>query len=58
VPPGDPAALAGALRRWLGDAALRDDLRRAARDRSCELLGWSGTTDRVAQVLAGLAVAA
>ena len=31
VPPDDPAALAAALRRWLGDADLRRRLRRAAR---------------------------
>ena len=33
VPPGDPAALGAALRRWLGDAELRGRLRRAARER-------------------------
>ena len=33
VPPGDPAALGAALRRWLGDADLRGRLRHAARER-------------------------
>src|SRR6185437_4201557 len=33
VPPGDPAALAAALRRWLTGAELRERLRRAARER-------------------------
>ena len=44
VPPDDPAALGAALRAWLGDAALRQRLRRAARERRAALPGWS-TTD-------------
>ena len=36
VPPGDPGALAVALRRWLTDAALRDALRSAARSRRAD----------------------
>ena len=40
VPPGDPAALGAALRRWLGDAELRGRLRRAARERRASLRGW------------------
>ncbi|MGC1213497.1 MAG: glycosyltransferase family 4 protein, partial [Micromonospora sp.] len=32
VPPDDPDALAGALRRWLTDPQLRNRLRRSARD--------------------------
>lgn len=55
VPPEDPPALAGALRRWLGDAALRDRLARAARDRRATLVTWSDTATRVATVLAGVA---
>ena len=55
VPPEDPPALAGALRRWLGDAALRDRLARAARDRRATLATWSDTAARVATVLAGVA---
>ena len=55
VPPGDPAALAAALRRWLGDAGLRGRLRRAARERRTTLRGWAATTSVVAGVLAGAA---
>ena len=53
VPPGDPAALGAALRRWLGDAELRGRLRRAARERRASLRGWPATTSVVAGVLAG-----
>ena len=42
VPPGDPAALGAALRRWLGDAELRARLRRAARERRASLRRWAG----------------
>jgi glycosyltransferase involved in cell wall biosynthesis len=52
VPPEDPAALGAALRRWLGDAALRERLRRAARERRATLRGWSATAADVAGVLA------
>jgi glycosyltransferase involved in cell wall biosynthesis len=52
VPPGDPAALGAALRAWLGDAELRDRLRRAARERRASLRGWPATTSVVAGVLA------
>jgi glycosyltransferase involved in cell wall biosynthesis len=54
VPPGDPAALGAALRAWLGDADLRDRLRRAARDRRETLRPWAATTADVAGVLAGV----
>lgn len=53
VAPGDPAALAAALRAWLGDADLRERLRRAARERRMSLRGWSATTSVLAGVLAG-----
>jgi glycosyltransferase involved in cell wall biosynthesis len=53
VPPDDPAALAAALRAWLGDAELRERLRRAARDRRESLSGWSTSTTVIAGVLAG-----
>jgi glycosyltransferase involved in cell wall biosynthesis len=53
VPPGDAAALAAALRAWLGDTELRERLRRAARERRESLPGWSTTTSAVAAVLAG-----
>ena len=47
VPPDDPAALAAALRRWLGDADLRRRLRRAARERRASLPAWAATTPSV-----------
>jgi glycosyltransferase involved in cell wall biosynthesis len=52
VPPDDPAALGGALRAWLGDAELRERLRRAARERREALPGWSTPTSVIAGVLA------
>ncbi len=51
VPPEDPGALAGALRRWLDEAPLRARLRSAARGRRSGLAGWSETADRVSHVL-------
>jgi glycosyltransferase involved in cell wall biosynthesis len=53
VPPDDPAALAAALRAWLGDAELRSRLRRAARERRGLLPGWPTTASAIAAVLAG-----
>jgi glycosyltransferase involved in cell wall biosynthesis len=53
VPPGDPTALGAALRAWLGDAALRGRLRRAARERRASLRGWPATASILAGVLAG-----
>ena len=47
----DPAALGAALRHWLGDAELRADLRRAARERRASLSAWSATASAVAAVL-------
>jgi glycosyltransferase involved in cell wall biosynthesis len=55
VPPGDPEALAGALRRWLGDADLRQRYRDVAYERRGTLPGWSSTALRVSQVLAEVA---
>jgi glycosyltransferase involved in cell wall biosynthesis len=52
VPPGDPVALAGALRAWLTDPDLRERLRGAARERRTSLSGWSATTSVIAGVLA------
>jgi glycosyltransferase involved in cell wall biosynthesis len=52
VPPEDPAALAAALRAWLGDAELRGRLRRAAHERRKSLCGWSTTASVLAGVLA------
>ena len=55
VPPANPTALGAALRAWLGDAALRGRLRRAARERRTSLRGWPATTSILAGVLAGAA---
>ncbi len=52
VPPGDPAALGAALRAWLGDAALRERLRRAAGERRASLSGWSTTAAVMSGILA------
>jgi glycosyltransferase involved in cell wall biosynthesis len=52
IPPDDPAALAAALRAWLGDAKLRDRLRRAAHERRRSLSAWSSTASALAGVLA------
>jgi glycosyltransferase involved in cell wall biosynthesis len=51
VESNDPAALAGALRRWLGDADLRRALRHAARGRRTTLSGWAATATAIANVL-------
>ena len=51
VPPDDPGALAGALRRWLEDGDVRTRLRAAAADRRTTLTGWDVTASRVAAVL-------
>jgi glycosyltransferase involved in cell wall biosynthesis len=55
VPPGDPGALAAALRSWLRDAELRVRLRQAARERRASLRRWPDTTSVLAGVLAGAA---
>jgi glycosyltransferase involved in cell wall biosynthesis len=55
VEPGDPDALADALRRWLDDGALRQRLRAAARARRTTLSGWPETARRVSRVLTGVA---
>ncbi len=52
VAPGDPAALASALRRWLGDASLRQTLRKAASQRRETLPSWTTTGNAVARALA------
>ena len=57
VPVDDRGALAGALGRWLDDAAVRRRLRRAALDRRGTLAGWSQTTAEVAQALTAAASA-
>jgi len=55
VPPENPAALAGALRRWLTEPDTRDRLRASARARRATLDGWPVTIDRLARVLEGVA---
>lgn len=54
VPRGNPAALAGALRRWLTEPALRAGLRAAALSRRDTLPGWPDTAKTLADVLAPL----
>lgn len=51
VPPEDAAALADAIRRWLGDPELRSQLRASARDRRNMLSGWTGTSLLVSHAL-------
>ena len=51
VPPGDPDALATALREWLTDPELRSRWRAAARARRDTLRGWDETTRRLSEVL-------
>ncbi|GAA1128967.1 glycosyltransferase family 4 protein [Nocardioides aquiterrae] len=51
VPPGDPDALAAALREWLTSPSHRSSLRAAARARRTELTGWDRTAALVAQAL-------
>lgn len=48
VPAGDAAALACALRRWLTEQRLRDDLRARALARRASLRTWSSTAAIVA----------
>ncbi len=55
VPPGDPDSLAGAVRRWLSDAARRRQLREAALRRRADLRTWDATTTALADVLSGVA---
>ncbi len=47
VPPGDPTALAAALRRWLTEPGHRSRLRAGARRRRGELTGWDVTAAAV-----------
>jgi glycosyltransferase involved in cell wall biosynthesis len=51
VRPGDPVALAGALRRWLEDPRRRRRLRRSAGLRRLTLPTWSRTTTQVVSAL-------
>ncbi|GAA2079696.1 glycosyltransferase family 4 protein [Actinomadura alba] len=54
VPPGDPTALAGALRRWSADPGLRRRLRASAHLRRGALDGWDTTARQWADVLGRL----
>lgn len=51
VPPDDPAALSGALRRWLGEPGERHRAKVAARRRRTALAGWETTTRSLAKAL-------
>jgi glycosyltransferase involved in cell wall biosynthesis len=51
VPPGNPGALAAAIRGWLTDAAWRAHLRASARARRDNLRGWDETIRMVSEVL-------
>jgi glycosyltransferase involved in cell wall biosynthesis len=51
VPPDDAGALAAALRRWLTEPSLREQLRATARVRRSELPDWSTTARALARVL-------
>jgi glycosyltransferase involved in cell wall biosynthesis len=51
VPPADPPALAGALRRWFEEPDTRRRLRRAARARRPTLAGWDATVRALTGVL-------
>ncbi|GAA4445152.1 glycosyltransferase family 4 protein [Phytohabitans houttuyneae] len=54
VPPGDPDALAGALRSWLTRPEVRSDLRTAAAARRSTLDGWDVTARALAGALEAL----
>ncbi|MFJ6572647.1 glycosyltransferase family 4 protein [Streptomyces sp. NPDC091292] len=51
LPPGDPAALATALRRWFGEHETRRRLKQAARRRRTALDGWATTALSLSGVL-------
>lgn len=54
VPPDDPAALAGALERWMTDPALRSRMRRAARAAAPQRPAWSDTALAIDRALKAL----
>jgi glycosyltransferase involved in cell wall biosynthesis len=51
VPPANARVLAGALRRWLTEPPVREELRRSARARRTALDGWEVTSRCLAGVL-------
>lgn len=54
VPPEDSAALAAAIRRWLGDESLRAAVRDAAGLRRSTLPSWSATAAQLGGVIASM----
>ena len=54
VPPGDPAALAAALDRVLGDAHLRQNLAHAGRSRALRLFNWKVCAEATAEHYRGV----
>lgn len=54
VTPDQPRALTDALRKWMGDADLREALTGEARRGRASLPRWSDTADRIASTLAGV----
>ena len=55
VPAADASVLAAALRRWLTDANVRQQLQSAAAERRQDLLDWSHTSATIARVLRAVA---
>jgi type III pantothenate kinase len=55
VPPRDPAAVADAARRLLGDQTLRRRLGRAGRQRAEERFDWARVAEQVEQAYAEVA---
>jgi glycosyltransferase involved in cell wall biosynthesis len=53
IAPGDPAALAAALDRWLDNEPYRQRLRAAVHQRRLALDGWEQTTQEIANALSG-----
>jgi D-inositol-3-phosphate glycosyltransferase len=54
VPPKDPVALAGALRRLLADAPLREEMGRAARERVEREFTWRTVAERTSALYRSL----